>query len=464
MFKPTVGPIIGHTTTDHARIFVRGKFQKHSQVFAGIRYRQRGDVTWMNSVFCQLEHTRDMSQVMALNELAADTEYEYQAGWFTVSSSVNAPDTLTELPLQWPGDIYRFRTHSTQVTRPRAYIFGSCRYLRLTAGVPILPHLSDRIFASIAQLAEQSDPPISSILMTGDQVYVDDLNAVAPDCELAEILTKYRSAFSQPNISQVMSSTPTYMILDDHEIENNWPTNRSRHDDQLYNNAMFAYELYQASHSPTHDLLDNGQVNPASDRYWYQFSEGDIEWFVIDCRTQRNLAPNDRRMLDEKQELALSDWLINSTARVKLVVTSVMMYPDLIINGDDGWKGFPQQRLRLLETIRKHRIKNVVIVSGDVHGSLVSRLTHSEDPEFEIHTLVSSPLSNSRMLPYARARSFILDPPLARTEAGEYRHDLVGEVISQDNFAHLVIDRANLRVSYHGRAGNLLQRIDIPLR
>lgn len=464
MFKPTVGPIIGHTTTDHTRIFVRGQFQKHTQVFAGIRYRPRGSDKWVNSVFCKLEDARDMSQVLTLNELAEDTEYEYQAGWFTVASLANTPGTLAELPLQWPDHLYRFRTRSAQATLPRAYIFGSCRYLQLTAGVPILPHLSDRIFASITKLAELSEPPISAILMTGDQVYVDDLNAVAPDCELAEILTKYRSAFSQPNISQLMSATPTYMILDDHEIEDNWPSKRGRNDDHLYNNAMIAYELYQASHSPTHDLLENGQVNPASKRYWYQFSEGDIEWFVIDCRTQRNLAANDRRILDPEQEMALSNWLINSTARVKLVVTGVMMYPDLIKDGDDGWKGFPQQRLRLLETIRKHRIKNVFIVSGDVHGSLVSRLTHTEDPQFEIHTLVSSPLSNSKMLPYAKAHNFILDQPLARTEAGEYRHELVGDVISQDNFAHLVIDSAKLRISYHGRTGNLLQRIDIPLR
>jgi phosphodiesterase/alkaline phosphatase D-like protein len=39
---------------------------------------------------------------------------------------------------------------------------------------------------------------------------------------------------------------------------------------------------------------------------------------------------------------------------------------------DDAWQAFPEQRLRLLETIRTRRIKNVVFVSGDVHGSLTS--------------------------------------------------------------------------------------------
>lgn len=334
----------------------------------------------------------------------------------------------------------------------------------MTAGIASAPHLGDRIFASITSLAERAEPPISAMLMTGDQIYVDDLNLVAPDREYKDILSKYRTAFSQPHISTLMSGVPTYMILDDHEIEDNWPANKSKNDAYLYKNAMAAYELYQASHSPAHELLANGQVSRTLKQYWYQFAEGDIEWFITDSRTRRNLSANDRRILDEEQEQALLKWLINSPARVKFVVTSVMFYPDLKLNGDDAWKAFPQQRLRLLETIRTHGIKNVLFICGDVHGSLTSRLTHSEDPDFEVHTIVSSPLCNSKLLPYAKASTFILDQALARTAAGEYRHELTSEVISQDNFAHLIVDAEQVRVNYHDRDGKPLQSISIKLR
>jgi alkaline phosphatase D len=333
----------------------------------------------------------------------------------------------------------------------------------MTAGIPSAPHLGDRIFASITELVQQAEPPISAMLMTGDQIYVDDLNVIAPDREYKEILSKYRAAFSQPNIARLMSNTSTYMILDDHEIEDNWPTNESKADAYLYKNAMAAYEIYQASHSPAHDLLPNGQVSRKLEQYWYQFAEGDIEWFVTDSRTRRNLSPNDRRILDDEQEQALCKWLIHSPARVKFVVTSVMFYPDRKLNGDDAWKAFPEQRLRLLETIRTHRIKNVIFVSGDVHGSLTSRLTHSEDPDFDVHTIVSSPLCNSKLLPYASESTFILNQALARTAAGDYRHELTSKVVSEDNFAHLVVDREQIQVSYHDRNGRRLQSINIPL-
>ncbi|PAU62499.1 alkaline phosphatase D family protein [Pseudomonas sp. PICF141] len=464
MFKPTVGPIIGHTTTNHARIFLRGELQKDALVFAGIRYRRAGENHWSKGVFTELTILRDMCDVIALNDLITDSVYEYQAGWFSPMSPVHTVETIQELPLQWPREIYRFRTQSSKNTMPRAYIAGSCRYLRMTAGIASAPHLGDRIFASITSLAERAEPPISAMLMTGDQIYVDDLNLVAPDREYKDILSKYRTAFSQPHISKLMSGVPTYMILDDHEIEDNWPVNESKADAYLYENAMAAYELYQASHSPAYHLLANGQVSKKLQQYWYQFCEGDIEWFITDSRTRRNLSASDRRILDEEQEQALLKWLINSPARVKFVVTSVMFYPDRKLNGDDAWKAFPEQRLRLLETIRAHGIKNVLFISGDVHGSLTSRLTHSADPDFEVHTIVSSPLCNSKLLPYAKASTFILDQALARTTSGDYRHELTSEVISQDNFAHLVVDAEQVRVNYHDRDGKQLQTISIKLR
>ena len=464
MLKPTIGPIIGHVTTNHARIFIRGDRQDNATVFAGIRYRIADTQQWSNGIFAKLSDLRDMSEVFALNNLSSDTEYEFQAGWFSPMNPVHTQDSVAELPLQWPREIYRLRTRST-AKHARAYIVGSCRYLRMTAGVASLPQLGDRIFASINQLIEGAQPPISATLMTGDQIYVDDMNLFAPDREYKDILSKYRAAFSQPNIKRLMSSTSTYMILDDHEIEDNWPANASKSDGALYRNAMAAYELYQASHSPVHPLTTNGQIDRSVlQHYWYQFSDGDIEWFVTDSRTRRNLSVDDRRILDEAQEDALLEWLISSPARVKFVVTSVMFYPDRKRLGDDAWKAFPEQRLRILETIRTRRIKNVVFVSGDVHGSLTARLTHSEDPDFEVHTVVSSPLCNSKLLPYAKASTFMLDQPLVRTATGDYRHELTSTVVSEDNFAHVVVEADQILVNYHDRDGKQLQSIAIKLR
>ncbi|MGN8274213.1 alkaline phosphatase D family protein [Pseudomonas sp. SMN5] len=463
MFKPTVGPIVGHTTTDHARIFLRGD-RDNKLVFAGIRHRRKGETNWSKGQFVQLEPHRDMSDVIVLKGLQANTYYEYQAGWFSPLSPTHTVATIQELPLQWPRTLYCLRTQDAENHAPRAYIVGSCRYLRITAGVPSLPGLGDRIFAGINRIAALADPPISAVLMTGDQVYLDDLNKLAPDRSYKSILFKYRTVFSQPHIARLMSGVPTYMMLDDHEIEDNWPANRTVNDDVLYANAMSAYELYQASHGPAHELRHDGTINKTLNRYWYTFAHGDIEWFVTDSRTQRNLSPDNRRILDETQEQALLHWLVHSRARVKFVVTSVMFYPDSKRNDGDAWQAFAEQRMRLLETLRHERIKNVIFVSGDVHGSMTSRLRHSQDPEFEVNTIVSSPLCNSRLLPFAKASDFIFDAPMAGDDSGEYHYELTSNVVSQDNFARLHVTAQNVQVSFHDRNGSLLQTVEIGLR
>lgn len=463
MFKPTVGPIVGHTTAHHTRLFIRGESISNEGLFAAVRYRRAGEPDWSVPVFSELSASHDHSTVIALNHLGSDTPYEYQAGWFNIGKGQASTQALQELPLRWPGEIYRLRTHTSEMSTPRGYIVGSCRYLRMTLGIPSLPAKGDKIFSAIHQLSKNPSTPVNALLMTGDQVYVDDMNIVGPDREYKEILAKYRAAFSQPHIRALMASVPTYMILDDHEIEDNWPA-RADNDLALYRNAMDAYEIYQASHSPAHELLAGGQPARKLPHYWYTFAQGDIEWFVTDSRTRRNLTPADRRILDVEQEYALLSWLINSPARVKLLVTSVMFYPDRSSADGDAWKAFPEQRLRILETIRSHKIKNVFIVSGDIHGSLVSRLKHTEDRDFEVHTIVSSPLCNSALLPYAKASWFILDQPLTRTVAGDYHLQWTSPVISQDNFAYLRVEREHLKVEYCGPDGEHLYSVALPLR
>lgn len=88
MLKPTIGPIIGHVTTNHARIFIRGDRQDNATVFAGIRYRIADTQQWSNGIFAKLSDLRDMSEVFALNNLSSDTEYEFQAGWFSPMNPV----------------------------------------------------------------------------------------------------------------------------------------------------------------------------------------------------------------------------------------------------------------------------------------------------------------------------------------------------------------------------------------
>ena len=76
-----------------------------------------------------------------------------------------------------------------------------------------------------------------------------------------------------------MQRLSTYMILDDHEIEDNWSQDRMRRSakHQLFTIAVDAYLSYQWSHGP----------RTWGRRLYYRFDCGGLPFFVFDTRTQR---------------------------------------------------------------------------------------------------------------------------------------------------------------------------------
>ncbi|MBK5311610.1 alkaline phosphatase family protein [Pseudomonas sp. TH35] len=458
----TVGPILGHITTTTARIFLRGgdQLKKDNSVrIAAVRYRDSRNTLWkVHTKTIQREN--DNTVVIQLSGLSSNKNYTFQIGWCNASNEFLADPDATESFI-WPQKKFKFRTQSDTSNLKRSYLIGSCRYLNITAGIPISAGQSSSIFRAMARQKIKTD----ALVMVGDQIYADDMNALGQDTSLNDFLLKYRAAFSEKNIRKLMAKTPTYMILDDHEIEDNWPANKSDEDTDLFNNAIRAYEIYQSSHGPAHSLLPDGSLSNRPTHYWYQFSHGSVEWFVLDTRTQRNLSSEDRRILDIEQEKALLDWLACSTAKVKFVVTSVMFYPDLKEDGEDSWKSFAEQRNRILESIRLNKVKNVFFIAGDVHASMTSKLTHSEDKDFVVHTIVCSPLNCIPLFGPPTADAFMLDQVLSTVNGATYAHTLTcAKVISTDNFSRVTVEGDIVSVSFHNKRGTLLETVNIALR
>ena len=117
-----------------------------------------------------------------------------------------------------------------------------------------------------------------------------------------------------------MSNLPTYMILDDHEIEEAWTPLRQEKKyigygaKARYASAFNAYECYQRSHSPL--------VNEADPRkYWYEFESAGYNFFVLDTRTQRDILDEGddtdlggNRMIHGNQFDDLKTWLDAQTS------------------------------------------------------------------------------------------------------------------------------------------------------
>ena len=245
------------------------------------------------------------------------------------------------------------------------------------------------------------------ILLIGDQIYADDskhngIGRVA--CTLAEYREVYAYTWSRPPFRQLLANLPAYMILDDHEVDDDWhwqDSSRRLADIPWWNqierwrqgclpderhlpiqrvqDALQAYWEHQGMHAPGMELPpqlnQGGQYaldldDPGSLAYTFTF--GAAAFFVLDTRSMRVRGRSERTMLNDGQWQALKSWLlaVKNTYPVKFLVTSCsMLYPMWHDIPRDRWSGFPEERDRLLHFLAANGIEGVYLLAGDLHSS-----------------------------------------------------------------------------------------------
>ena len=454
----SVGPIVGETTPTRARIWGRADTALLDNLpmrsFGAVRVRTAtGPGEWSRAKLFKMNPNFDMTGVGIVTALQPSTEYEYEIGHFFSDGEL---DDAKFGDSDWTdASAGSFVTASDDPKAARSIVVGSCRYLLRTFLGSFFDDRGDKTFRSIYTQI-QDGKPVHQLLMVGDQIYADDLNALNPDKTIDQFFQRYRDAFSQPHIRKLMSIVPTYMTLDDHEIEDNWPAHSSEKDLRtLFPVAIHAYQTYQLSHSPSIPVQGNRLVGTPTD-LWYTYSDGCTDVFVTDSRTERlvkPLNPMDRSMLGPGQLVALKDWLNDGSGRVKLVVTSVPFFPDIGKDENaDKWSGFPAQRMEVLEFLEQHQIRPVVFLSGDVHASLSAEI---ESPTgLRVYSVISSAFFWP--YPHPTAHNFQLEGTINGGEAGAFTLRNVNKVISDDNFTRLEITPDAMVVQVFERKGRRL--------
>ena len=456
----TVGPIVGYTTGEHVRLWGRGAYEEEMGVprrcIGVARIRPAKARSWRAPRFVEMNPNFDMTSVIVFDELQPETHVEYQFGFFF--SEVATRNLNAGLELDWSAiEPIRFRTASVNPEQARSFVFGSCRYLLKLFGGAWFDDRGDKTYRSILEQIN-SGRQVDAMLMLGDQIYADDMIFVGHDKTLTQFNQRYQDSFTQPYIRQLMSRVPTYMTLDDHEIEDGWPEKATAADwTTKYPAAIHSLLTYQFSHSPVYELNAQRQLTGVPDYLWYRFQDGCCDFFITDTRTERYLSSDQeaRQIINDQQFDALTNWLADGSGRVKIIGSATLLFPDNHAGSADAWGGFLQQRTRLLDFIRHNQIRRVVVLSGDVHASMTAELAHQDDPDFKIISLVSSPFFWP--YPHSRPQLFVLDGTLRTGGANSgYRVQNAGPLISTDNFTRVTVDLDGVVAEVFGRKGELL--------
>ena len=514
---PSFGPIVGHTTDTSSRIWIRGAQQGDRGADLDEDKRTIGVVAVTGKNGQPIPHNDQRAYYFRLHReydrtgtfnlgvdnnfrksksrskpaeravpLEPDTTYVVRVGSLTLDDPVSNDEVVNNIELDAmlpPADVWiellnspkfgsveaSFKTFAAVGANDKpstrlSFLLGSCRY----PGILWKRKHADQIFGPMRQ--QVSDNDVSFVLMVGDQIYADMLNKNIP-IGLAdtyeEFQQRYHSAFGSRNMRALLRSVPNYMILDDHEIEDNWAQDRmkKRKKRMLFNIAIGAYCSYQWTHSPRN----------YGKRLYYNFESAGYPVFVLDGRTQR-YKEDDPDELDDNHMLGrpalagnepgqlerVLDWLKTQQAKrgntPKFIVTASVFAPSNVRttkgkkqkNESDSWPAFPDTRRRILSCIVEHKVQNVVFLSGDIHCSNVAELSYSGSPSakrLKAFSITSSAFYWPFFFADGEPSDYVhnsKDPATADTFDidGEISMDYTaGSFTQEDNFCRIDIDR-----------------------
>ncbi|MFI6181767.1 alkaline phosphatase D family protein [Nonomuraea sp. NPDC051191] len=355
---------------------------------------------------------------------------------------------------------------------PRRLAFGSCRTSVPHDSAHVRTHGDDVLRAygvSLMRADEQEWPDL--LLLLGDQVYADSPSpqmldyiharrTTEPQGEIAdfeEYAELYRQAWTDPEIRWLLSTVPTAMIFDDHDLRDDWNTSQSWREKMALTSwwprrvvaGLGAYFVYQhlgnltpverAADPLVRELTEGGgdggpaldafaakaDAEPSSNRWSYTRDLGHTRLIMIDTRCARQLTPGDRRMLDPDEWAWLQEQAATPAERLVIGSSIPFLLPEGV-HGVQNWNealcdgkwGRTAQRLseqlrqavdlehwaafrRSFEDLGRMLVKlgkPAVILSGDVHYSYLAKASAGQ-----IYQVVCSPIRNplSRLLRWA---------------------------------------------------------------
>ena len=292
--------------------------------------------------------------------------------------------------------LLRLRHTSLETFRTVRFFAATCRHPGLTELESLR---SDHTLQALSE--QQKNSRADLMWMLGDQIYADArAGLLDSESTIERLLPRYRKAFGSDAFRALARTLPLYMVMDDHEISDNWSRDDEKLDPGLAllsRNAIKAFAAYQRVHGPP--ALGPGGHDGIC-------TLGQAAFLSLNTRIHRNRAlgkNQTRQILHPEQWSLLEDWLHTEQSKgngghPKFIVTGSVFAPGLAqAQGNpsprdtDSWQLVQAERSRLLAMIAKHQFRNVVFLSGDYHCS-ASATIEFEGSNLKAYALVAPPL------------------------------------------------------------------------
>jgi len=258
-----------------------------------------------------------------------------------------------------------------------SFAFGCCQY----PGGFIDRAVAYASYRDLAERLSADDGGPRFIVLTGDQVYTDATAGILdPSIRDGRYILPYNRWLQSRAVRTALRQVPSYMLLDDHEIENDWEELNSV---DPYGVAIESYSKYQRHSSAM------------SSQLYFDFVFDTFRFFMLDTRTRRavrDLSNIDTADILDGQDFGdsqlsdLANWIQQTPYdRLKFIVSPSMLLPRhreatrwdhrASVLHSDGWDGYPASLHGLLVMAARSDTEHVIFLSGDEHVGCIATIT-----------------------------------------------------------------------------------------
>jgi alkaline phosphatase D len=271
-------------------------------------------------------------------------------------------------------------------------------------------------------------------LMLGDVVYPDindEATALLDPWPNEDTLERIKQVYAQmaakPEYQKLKENVPMLAVWDDHDYGINDGSGDFIYKDESQQLFLdFFAEPADSERRKTPGIYTVKTYGPQGKR---------VQIILLDTRYFRTPPTPDTRSAEEKKALniagryAVSDdpaatvlgetqwrWLeqqLRQPAEVRLLVSSYPLVPTEL--GRDAWGNFPRERQRLFDLIATTKANGVIVLSGDVHFSEISR---TDEGPYPLYDFTSSPLAAPSVGNEHFVNSFRISPTYAEVNYG----------------------------------------------
>jgi len=276
--------IVGETTSDEVTLW----FNLHGEIIDNRNYvceisrigSQSGSPSIELPVLFGTNNFKSKSAVVTAEGLEEGTEYHYSLYLRPVNNNDSGAGRILAR-----GNFTTCKSNSDELS----FVFGSCHYPGKDSSLERWLHLAART-------------DYDFMMLIGDQIYGDNIKALGNDW-FERYENRYHQLWTYWPMREVMRRTPVYMILDDHEITDDFGTVPldTIEEEAMRTAGLQLYKEFQESHGPARS--DN-------DTHYYSFNRGPASFFMLDNRTQRSIPPDDQDfpILGEDQMTVFREW------------------------------------------------------------------------------------------------------------------------------------------------------------